>query len=64
MTTAAGGKLTSRNLQTERVIDGKCFWILGENLGGYMKLDMSGLKLQWKSEVVRVRAGMLLYWEL
>ena len=45
MTTAAGGKLTSRNSQTERVIDGKCFWILGRNLGSFMKLDMSGLKL-------------------
>ena len=29
MTMAAGGKLTSRNLRTERVIGGKYFWISG-----------------------------------
>ena len=40
VTMAAGGKLTARNSQIERVVAGKCFWISGGNLGGFMGLDM------------------------
>jgi len=39
VTVAAGGKLTARNSRTERVAAGKCFWISGGNLGGFMGLD-------------------------
>ena len=37
---AASGKLTARNSWIERVVAGKCFWISGGNLRGFMGLDM------------------------
>ena len=50
MTMAAGGKLTSRNLRTERVIGGKYFWISGGDLGDLIELDMYDVVQVWVSE--------------
>ena len=38
---AHGGKLIVRNWCTERVVGGKCFWILGGGLGSSMALTVA-----------------------
>lgn len=48
MTVAHGGKLIARNSWTESVVEGKCFWISGGNLSGFMGSGAVMQVLDWR----------------